>query len=215
MMSIVKKAVRKPRITRHLPTVVLGKGLPDKLLVTHKWELVQDIASASGAMSTFRIACNGMFQPTISATHQPMYYDQISPLYNHYTVIGSKIRVTFFPKVASNGPGGAGLIIDDDANSTYTSVSELGEESKGKTAVIVGGAVLPTVLTHKWSAKRAFGGSVMSNNNLAGAPGSNPAELQYFVAAYQAFASATNTCTVRVQVEYIAMWTELKDIAQS
>lgn len=200
---------------RNRTQVKLGLGLPKRAIVTHKYSESITLTSTLGTLALHLFSCNGMTDPNISgAGHQPMYYDQFTALYDHYTVIGSKIKY----RICTNSPTLSmlvGAMINDDTTTTVTSISGIDEASLGKTRLIPAGMDVPTVITQKWSAKKFFPGSVLANNSLQGS-GANPTEQSYF-AVYLQDPTATQTvaCTVQVEIEYIAVWNELKDLAQS
>lgn len=216
-----KTAKRTPRFTRkkvvrNQTMVKLGQGLPKNVVVTHKYSDNITLTSTLGVMGVQLYAANGMFDPNISlAGHQPLYFDQFSALYNHYTVIGAKIRI----RVCTNTPTLSmivAMLVNDNTTLTPTSISGVEEQSLGKTRLIPAGMDVPTTFTAKWSAKKFFPGSVLARDTLRGTPSTNPTELSYFSIYLQdPAATATVACTVQVEIEQIAIWSELKDVDQS
>jgi len=167
-------------------------------------------------MTVIRFALNGMYDPNISGTgHQPLFFDQMTALYNHYTVIGCKAIVEVVNQTSAGVAGTWGLTVNDDTSVAFTDISGLGEQGAGKTRLIAGGMNTPDTMTETWSAKQNFGGSVLSNTTLQGTSSANPSEMSFLDVVYQASGGATNAVTVKVHLEFIAMWTELKDQAQS
>ena len=47
-----------------------------------------------------------------------MYFDQLSDIYNHYTVVASRIKVTIIPNRTEAFTGG--IVIDDDGTPSVT-----------------------------------------------------------------------------------------------
>lgn len=213
-----KKAV----LPRNL--AVLGKGLPKRVLVTHKYVETASINCSSGGVGSYNWNCNGLYDPNQSGFgHQPMYFDQMSALYNHYTVIGSRIKVTFAPLNISTGgvPNSqqtmaVGLYINDDSVITPSGMWNLAEQTQAKIKTICPAANVPVVLTSNWSAKKTFGGSVLGNPNLRGNASANPSEVSIFSLYAQPY-DITSSCSLyfMVEIEYIAVWSELKDILSS
>lgn len=197
--------------------VPLGLGLPKRILVTHKYREFVTSTSTTGIATVYRFSCNGMFDPNITGTgHQPLYFDQLSAMYNHYTVIGSKATLKLIPTTSTTAATKFAFIINDDTVSTPTTIDGLAEQSKGSSWVVPAASNNPRTMSKTWSAKKTFGGSVLANDELKGDPTANPAEQSYFQLNFQAAdETATVAFFVEWAIEYIAVWSELKDIAQS
>lgn len=195
--------------------VKAGQGFPKKMLMTHKYCEHFTMTSTSSVIAKKQVSCNGMYDP--DAGHQPLYFDQMTALYDHYTVIGSKIRAVVTPTTATDESVMFGIYLDDDTNTTTVGgIDTLREQSSGYGKVISAGAVRPTYFQRKWSAKKTFGGSILGNDNLQGTVAANPTEQTYFTLAVQSFDTAVTTAVnVAIEVTYIAIWDELKEVAQS
>lgn len=213
-----KKSYGKKKSTYNKTKVNAGLGFPKRMTMTHKYHEIISLNSTLGAIAKHSMVCNGMYDPNATGTgHQPMFFDQMSALYNHYTVIGSKIRVVM-SKGATSGttPIVVGTYINDDTTSVPSDINSLLEQTSTKYMIINENAVNNTVITRKWSAKKAFGGSVLANDELQGTSGANPVEQQtYTLFAAPMDSSSTIAIYVEVFIEYIAVWKELKDIAGS
>ena len=70
-------------------------------------------------------------------------------------------------------------------------------------------------MSRSWSAKKFFGGSVLANTNLQGTVSTNPAEQSYYDVGLQSTRGNTVAVAIRVNIEYTAVWRELKEVAQS
>lgn len=205
--------------TVHKNMVVLGKGLPKKIMVTHKYRESVTLSTVAGVIAFYQFSCNGMFDPNTTGTgHQPMYFDQLGALYDHYTVIGSKIiwKVVPYASGANTGMKMA-VFINDDTTTTPTTVDMIAEETSGQLRLIPTGSNNTFTFNQKWSAKKAFGGSVMANDKLSGDTSANPTEQSYYQIALSGIGGQVDNVGVIVEVfiEYIAIWTELRDIAGS
>jgi len=214
-----RKTFRRKTNTKFKTNVSVGKGFPKKMTMTHKYcELITLVAN-TGAVAKHLFSCNGLFDPnTTGSGHQPMYYDQMSLVYNHYTVIGSKIKISC---VNVNGPSVSpafwvSLAQNDDSTVTYQNLATQAEQSDGQTRLSPAGATSLPRMTSKWSAKKTFGGSVLANDNLQGSVGTNPAEQTFWVLCTQAVDGFSSvTMDVRIDIEYIAVWDEIRDVAPS
>jgi len=191
-------------------------GFPSRLLMKHKFT---DAASfdVTGTLGKLFVSANGMYLPSAGA-HQPSYFDTMSSIYNHWTVIGAVIKVHFTQtNVLGVVPAICCVQQNDDATFSPTTIATVSEQANAQTVYLVNGSGgNEKTVTMKYSTKGTFGGSVLSNNDLQGSSAANPADLTYWLIAVQATDAASRiVVNVMYEVEYLAVWTELKDIAQS
>lgn len=205
----------RPRLDRG--NLILNKrsvGFPRTLTMRHRYFDTNVLTSTGGALTHYQFSCNGLYDPNITGTgHQPLYFDNCTGIYDHYTVIGSRIKVVAIGET----PGESGTLtlwINDDTTTTATLFS-IPEQSSSTTAL-----VLPvdsgskSTLTCNWSAKKTFGGNVLANDNLQGNASANPTEQSYYQLSYSTTDGVTTSSLVfQVFIEYIAVWDELKDLA--
>jgi len=196
-------------------------GFPKQMFMRHKYIQHFSLAAATGALSTFQISCNGLFDPDNSGatTHQPLYFDQVSAIYGKYVVLASKATVTFFPGTAGSTAVYAlfGAYIEDDTTVAPTTAVGCAEQSSALFRVIAAGLGSDqfdrnNTITLSWDAKKAFGGDVIDNNQLYALTSANPTEQQYFTYFAQdaaATPAASTPVACSVIVEYSVMWFEL------
>jgi len=180
--------------------------------MSHRYSELNSIGGAGGATATYTFSCNGMFDPNITGTgHQPMFFDQMSAIYDHYTVFRSTIRLEVTTDLICN----FAFYIDDDTSSVST--VEAGQEQPSA----IGGLLTvyqqkPRVLTLSWDGKKFFGGDLFDNDNLQGSAAANPTEQSYFTFKVQAAnALSTPIIYMRAVIDYYAVWDELKTQTQS
>lgn len=190
-------------------------GFPKVLRITHRY-CVSKSLSPGGALPSVAISCNGLYDPEGSIFgHQPLYFDQVSPLYHQYCVIGAKIKCTFSTIGGSNvGTTGLGYI---HATGTPSSANFLAlcERPTAKTVVVPANGGKGSV-TMKWSAKKNFGTNPMDDDEFQGTASANPVEMQWAIFTAGP-AGETNDSQVDafIEAEYLAVWNELKDVAMS
>lgn len=215
-----KPKFKKQNPVRNLNMVVAGKGFPKKMIMTHKYFETFDIATTSGATQNYQFSCNGLYDPNITGSgHQPYLFDQMSLIYNSYTCIGAKATFTISPSTGSPSNASVALWINDDTTVNPT-LYGLMEQSSSKYRIMPANRHEVQKLSTKWSAKKTHGAGVMANNEIKGVSGStsgsNPTEQSYFVlSVFPQDLSSTITFNVQVMIEYIAVWTELRDIGSS
>jgi hypothetical protein len=209
--------IRKRGVTKFKNNVKLGKGFPKKMTVDHKYVDNFTLTSTSGVMAKYVFNCNGLFDPNQTGTgHQPAYYDTLTGIYNHYTVIGAKITIKACYTAESNVPTYVSLTQDDDGSLSTSDIQTVAESSTGSIRLVGPKNQGITLLTNKWSAKKTFGGSVLGNDNLQGTVSTNPTEKTTWVIAIQAAdVVSTTSMFVEVNISYIAVWEELKELVAS
>lgn len=217
------RAIRTRRVTRRRLTgmyqksnVSFGLGFPKIVKMKHRYCQTVRLVSTSGVPQYQRFRANGMYDPDqTGGGHQPLWYDQMTPLYNHWKVIGAKISVTFIPTASTTVPQHVGICADDDTTSSLD-INTLQEQSDTRKSAIAFNNARPTRLTHKFSAKKVYGGSIMGNNRLEGDANADPTELFYFTIFNAAVDASTSVgVDAIVTIDYIAVWTEQKDVSGS
>lgn len=215
----LKKYAAKKRNVRPKVRVQMGMGFPKQIMVTHKYVQSFTMTSTIGAMTSTRFTANGMFDPDITGTgHQPMYFDQYSAIYDHYCVIGSRIVVKAVNTVAGTSAAGRlTILVNDDTSITTSNVETIAEQNQGLSVRIIpaGYNDKPVTMMAKFSAKKFFGGSTLANTELQGTTASNPTEQTYYDICMQADGGSSLVMAFTVEIQYIAIWKELKDIAPS
>lgn len=177
-------------------------------------DVIQLDPGATDAAVEHRFRTNSIFDPDRTGVgHQPRYHDTYEAMYENYEVLGSKITAVVSPQGSTNLLMGVNR--DNDNTTTYTTRSALMEDPNSKFRVIQAGAVKPTYLACKWSAKKTLGAN-HGVTNLASI-GSNPDENQdYVVWAINQFGTEDpGAVNVSITIDYIVRFTERKEIAQS
>lgn len=196
--------------------VNLGTAFPKQMKIMHRYAESVNVTSTTGILQNYNFTCNGMFDPDITGSgHQPLYFDQMTAIYDHYTVIASKIYVECVPSATSEDAFRIAILINDDTTTTPTDMSTIIEQAQSTYRTVPANANNVYSLNKSWSAKKTFGGSVLGNDNLQGTAASNPTEQSYFTLSVQGSGANTVVANFNITIEYIAIWEELKDIAAS
>lgn len=201
---------------RSLSFVNFGYGFPEKAMVTHKYYEQFNLNSALGSLTSYQYRANGMYDPNVTGTgHQPQYFDQLSLIYNHYHVVGSKITIMPTGNLDSSRGFQICAYLNDDSTLVGDYFSAV-QQSASVNAVYAPGRDNPN-LELGFSAKKVFGGSILGNNALRGNSGADPTEQSIYSIYMQATDPAATDCNVAiaVMIEYVAVWTELKDLSKS
>lgn len=220
--TTVVKRQNVSRIPRTLSSRASGgkarTGFPERLVMKHKYVGGFTIAAAAGgALATNQFLANGLFDPDVTSTgHQPMLYDQMKAIYDHWTVKSSKIKITFGQDTQLIGSV-IGIFLNDDSSVTPTAFYDCGEQRNGTLTFLPKlGAATPKTLRLSFDSKKMFGSDGTTNPNLQGSSGADPTET----AVYTIFGQAVDISTAfsvsgTVELEYTVEWFELKDLAAS
>ena len=171
-----------------------------------------------GTLASYLFSCNGIYDSNITSTgHQCIGFDQVMPFYDHYRVIGARIKATCVNNDTTL-PIIFGIKVQDNTVVSETDIGVLIENGLNKYTTIAPQGSGPNVktLTLNWSAKSYFGKSCFGDNDYRGTISSNPDEQAYFRLMVQPTqASDASAARVMVEIEYIALLTERKNLAQS
>lgn len=192
-------------------------GFPLKMKIAHKYVETLSLISTSGALSQYNFSANGMYDPNLTGVgHQPLYFDQMTALYNHYTVIGSKIKVNIVPTASGQSPSTFAVYLNDDA-SNVTNMGTVREYNNAKFITFPADCNENKYVSSRWSMKKAFGkGGSLANSLMRGSISSNPQEYQAYTLSFQSVDLASTTSVyITVVIEYIAIWNELRDVSSS
>lgn len=195
-------------------TGVPRSPLPLALSDTLRYYDSFSIDPASGVAGQYFFAANGMYDPNVSGTgHQPMYFDELMALYQHYTVMSSKIKVTVFP---GGNPLSFGVLLLG-TNTSVTDPLRLSEYQLGSRKYVLGnamGTMSDLTVTYSFNAERFFNktrSSMLGDTDYTGGASANPVELAYFcVYVFPADLSTDLSSTLfNIEIEYSAVLTEL------
>lgn len=204
------------RIMPYKDTVNMGLGFPKKLLVRQKYSETVVLTGVT-ALGNYVFSLNDLRDPNVTSTgSQPYYFDQYMTIYDHFTVLGAKITVKVKPYASNTVPIKVVLWQDDDATVTSADWNTHAEQSKIGGHCLLNGYEAGKTLSMKWSAKKQFGKGVLSNFDLRGSAGTSPSEQTYAIISYAPGDTVTSSSFIlQVNIEYISMYTEMKDIAGS
>lgn len=211
---------RKKRNVARIPTVVrLGKqAFPKQLMNTLSYtELVSVTVTAGTPGLSYAWVANGLYDPNRTGIgHQPLYFDQLAAIYNHYTVLRSRIRVTLgYPTVAGVTSVVATLYLDDD-NTPKTDALQAAEMPFAHSVLFKPAVDPQPTLYASFDAAKVFGGNPASNDNLHGTSAANPTEVsQFFVQTYDNNLVGASNVQIYVKMEYDVLWDELTSIVSS
>lgn len=212
-----KTARRRVRKSRY-PLATSFRPFPKIHLarLVYRQEFQLNPVDSDPAYQIFRTS--GLFDPDYThaggtgGEHQPMGFDQLAVLYNHYEVISAKITFTVIP---NNNNCYMGVTIDDNATGS-TDLVQMMEQRGTKWRIMPQSSSRVQSITQYYSQKKTFGKAMRGDDSLRSLVTTNPTEGQYFLcwcAGVNGADPAAFNCIVRI--EYLAKFTELQTLSKS
>lgn len=164
-----------------------------------------------GVAAAHVFSANGLYDPDITGTgHQPVGFDELMALYDHYTVIGSKIRVYFQNNDTSNAQFAAVVVRDRTTVSTDTrEIVENGYISMCHLATFGTGGDKGQSANSVDLSKFLGRSNALSDSQLKGSVSANPAEQVYYhVTAFPVGQVDSTTVTANVVIDYDVIFHE-------
>jgi len=213
-----KKKMIKYRKRQPLP---IG-GFPKTKMIKLRY-VTESVVQCSGLSNSHNFSANGLYDPDITGTgHQPKAFDEWMAVYNHYNVVGSRISVKLVSPHGADGfiwgvtrtptPNSLqGKLLTYCLENRYTKGYRAIGNNPGQRAL----ANRP--FTTNYSQKKQFGQNSSQKTDLTGNNTSNPAEQSYFEVWMAPINNipSTQTASFIVTIDYIALLTEPRVLAQS
>ena len=212
------KTTTKKTKKAYVPTkVFIGKQpLPLQLFNTMKYAQQVVITTSAAGFKVYQFSCNALYDPDVTgAGHQPSYFDQIMAIYDHYTVLKARFKITPCVNTDQTAPFFACVYVDDDTSAvtSYEQALEQRNSTRGYHWLPPSGP--PPTISYWWDAAKTFGPNPQAQDSLQGTATSNPTEQSYFTFVVQNASSVSVSFTAVVEIEYDTVFDELKTIAQS
>lgn len=169
---------------------------------------------------------NGMFNPNITAPgngHQPRGFDEVMPLYQHYTVIQSKCSATFMgnrdPEFGTVWEGGmVGIALNRNSVPFLLNSDYLESRNVTFTGLPSHFSAPATRVTRSFNARSFLGIThPLSEANLRGDASTNAPESAFFFvfALLNVLGTDNGDVSVSVDIQFMAVFTEPKQPGQS
>lgn len=213
-------AFRRRRRKRRM-RLPLG-GFPTKKLVRIRYSCQVALDPNTATIPYTVLSANGVWDPEVDALtagHQPRGFDQWMMLYDHYTVIGSKIKAyPFFDFGSGAGTPNFGIVLSDTKSFPFNTFTDLAESRLAGGGCKASWRNLGTkTYTKGFSTRKFFGVKNYVNKELyRGSATTNPEEGAY----YQLWCCTPDRRNVdpvsfQVTIDYLVMFTEPKYLAKS
>lgn len=172
------------------------------------------LTSTTGVMVGHGFVANGCFDPDATGVgHQPYGWDQWSPYFHNYVVVGSKIRAYVTTDGTVNGT--TGIYLDDD-NSAPNNTGWMIESKRGSFSII--NQQRSSAKTRSaYSPKKFYNIRDIRDNvdRLGSNTSSNPSEKVFYIVWFQSEALTSATCRFTVVIDYIVDFSQPLSTGQS
>lgn len=195
------------------PSYPIGKTFKFKTRYASTFSLD---AGVGGIPISRTYSLNGLYDPDITGSgHQPIGFDQLMPLYDHYQVIGARATVTFSNTAAEATQV---MLTLRDTAAVIGDIERFRENGLNKYAVLApsGSGGDTKTLAINCSVVKYFGGNIFNEITYKGDIANNPAD-QVYLHVTVAPLTTTNILPVTgsILIEYIAIFTEPKMLIKS
>lgn len=173
----------------------------------------------AGLAANYIFSANGLFDPNITGTgHQPLGFDQLMVMYNHYVVIGAAIKVEFWNEDATFTQ----LVSLSIQSSTTAPITATNLIEQGRcvwtTLGVANSGTDHGVLEMKINPNKFLNRTKpLSDPELKGSSSANPTEQAYFTLLCTPNNSTQNSSQVRCSatIEYSTIFFEPKILTES
>lgn len=211
--SLRRRRQRRNRSAMNKPFI------PDRVVKKLIYNDRISIDPATGLASVYQFRANSIYDPDYTGIgHQPMGHDEMVNFYNSYTVLGARLKATFFnpdntePMIGTVALRAAPTVVQTDPN-TVMEGRQVGWRFINDT-----GSNRPKTITKYYSGKKMSGVSdILDQTNQRAGIGHNPGNTHMFQIHAMPIDSLTDLSpvTVNVRIEYIVMFQDPKNISGS
>lgn len=194
---------------------------PNAKLVRHKYvDTVSIAASAAATPQMYQFRCNSVFDPDYTGVgHQPMFHDEMAAQYKYYTVLRSRIKLTF--SSGSTQDVHYVLWVDDDATVPTDASTCMEQHGSSYSFNRLDRRSSPLSLNARWNGPawlKTSRTAYLADDTQRIPVGSNPAAAQakyYNMMIYHPTGTALQALTMKVEMMYYVMWRDPVDHAGS
>jgi len=219
-MQLTQRGKRRQRQSRVNGS---GSAVPQQLVRTLRYATKASMNPGLGGVSAaLFFSANGMFDPDRSlGGHQPYAFDQYMEMYDHYTVLRSRIMVSFMSVGAAVGRNANSIVAVGlrDTTTSTTDITQFVEMGRGEWSLHGqqdGGASRTTLRLDCDVAKYLGRQSLLSDPQCKGTATTDPEEECFYeINAANLDGVDGEQLDLFVVIEYDAVFTEAKRLLQS
>lgn len=211
-----RKGRRRRRRDGYNQVVNYRNPFPQSMLTKHRYCQAISLNPGVATIASYQFRANDMFDPDFTSTGtQPLGFDEYSNLYDHFTVLGSKITV--IGATTGTAPVVFGITVDCDGVITSTNFDAIQEQPNTRWATHVVGSPAKTI-SNNLSVKRYFNRkSVKDCSEFRGTSSTSPTELAFYHVWAKGLSASADPSAIdlNITIEFIALWSEPKELVKS
>jgi len=211
----VRRVARLPGTVIPRPVGGFKGTFPQHFTVTHKFSTTFNLVHSAGNFLSYNFSANGMNDCDITSVgaKQPLYFNTLAGIYDHYVVVKSKAKFTAWATTPGTASVIAAVFLNDDATTTPGNVFLVADQTLATQPKPIIPSTQPTYFYMAYDANKQFGPGYLGQDRLTGSGTSvtNPTETSIYTYCSEASLSAASSTLIMVEIEYTAMWSELKD----
>lgn len=218
-----RRGVRRTRRMRKVPRQIVPYLMPARFTTRMKYVEFITVTADKLAPQGYVYLANGIYDPRYAVGgHSAHGFDEMMHFYNHWVVIGSKIKVQHMHQAASD-TALYSVLLSDTGNrvASCSGIEDLLESEHRSRQMRLYGNVALTDTTYrseicKFSAKRFFKvKNVLDREDLQGGLTSDPSEKAYYEVFVYTFSDNESSTLMKIEIEYIVSFSGLMDVGIS
>jgi hypothetical protein len=201
---------------------LFGRASVRRKLPYYAYQLTR--TTTAGAIGTYFFTANGLFDPDITGTgHQPLGFDTMMLYYEQYTVLSSKISVTFL----NNGANAIRAAVSLKPDTTAPVIGDMVENGFVKMVALdspgymtgAGAGIRIKQVSLDCDVAAYFGRrtarEMLNDTSLQGTVAANPSEQVYFaISVWGGFFADNIACAFDVALQYDVIFWEPRQVSQ-
>lgn len=220
MPKYKRKRYKRKRRTRKRGYAINKSPMPVKYVTKLRYaELGLSTNPGAGLVGQYIFRANDLYDPNYSGTgHQPRGFDQLMPLYNHFTVLGSKATLRISNDVSDLSLT-AFLTLQGEPTTQLNPIDYM-ERMDVSTRQLAGKKTggQNTTLSRAFSTKKFFSKTnVLDDTTLRGSVSGSPSEVAYYHFGVVSSDGSSDplAITFSINIDYIVAFHEPNDVASS
>lgn len=191
-----------------------NQPMPQTLITTLRYTEPFSINPLVGSAAWHVFSANGLYDPNITGGgHQPMGFDQLMTFYNHYEVIGAKIKMSIVPSPEVTGFN-FGIKLDDSSTLAASGFEVICEHAMTSFKTHPGAGFSNGFDVYSTYSAKKFFGDKAGDRETWGDASANPTDQAYFICFISPMTAMQDIASIpcMATIEYVVKFREAKDL---